>query len=273
MLRMFPIAGRTMASVAPTGLPTRTWTVDQVVEWATSVISQEDARFLKDQRICGKSLLKLKTQQLVTAGLKLGPASALVEAIRPSLDGPAQALSAFLRSQRSTLATRCSPYLLAISHPCVALLLSHLFPLRPPTALPPHFPPCAEPKTILIDLSEGKEDPVPFTIESQSELNQLRRDFGAGGFMNGTRRAILKVEDLVDGDAYTMLFNKGSGLTKLQGGMETMQGTLKSLDEAFEEDVSPCPAVFSLSFLSFFLPPPSILSFARSFIHFALHPS
>jgi hypothetical protein len=154
------------------------------------------------------------------------------------------------------------------------LLLSHLSPLRPPTALPPHFPPCAEPKTILIDLSEGKEDPVPFTIESQSQLDQLRRDNGASGLMNGTRRAVLKVEDLVDGDAYTMLFHKGSILTKLQGGMETMQGTLKSLDEAFEEDVSPCPAVFSLSFfLSFFLPPPSILSSARSFIHSALHPS
>jgi len=127
-----------------------------------------------------------------------------------------------------------------------------------------------KPKTILIDLSEGEEDPVPFTIESQDQLDKQFLCNGASGLMNGTYRAILKVEELVDGDAYTMLFNNGSKLTKLEGGVKTLQGTLKSLDEVFEGDVSPCPAVLSLSFfLSFFLPPSPILSFAHSYTPFS----
>jgi hypothetical protein len=85
--------------------------------------------------------------------------------------------------------------------------------------------------------------------------------------MNGTRRSIRKVEELVNGDAYTMLFHKGSTLAKLSGGVDTLRGTVKSLDAAFEDDVSPTTALYSPSFLSFFLPPPSIPSFARSLVH------
>jgi hypothetical protein len=150
-------------------------------------------------------------------------------------------------------------------------LLSHLSPLRPPTALPPLSPTpfvvlrCADPKTILIDLTEGKEQPVPFIIKSQTMLDELRRDNGALGLMNGTRRAVLTMEELVDGSVYTFVHDMTSGLTKLRGGVEMIQGTLKTLDEAFEQDVSPCPVVLSLSFLTFFLPPSSILSFAHSY--------
>jgi hypothetical protein len=61
-----------------------------------------------------------------------------------------------------------------------------------------------KPKTILIDLSEGEEDPVPFTIKSQDQLDKQLLRTGAHGLMNGTHRAILEVEELVDGDAYTM---------------------------------------------------------------------
>ena len=129
---------------------------------------------------------------------------------------------------------------------------------------------CAESTTIHIDLSEGKEDPVPFTIESQDQLDKQLLRTGASGLMNGTYRAILKVEELVDGDAYTMLYDTSSKLTKLEGGVKTLQGTLKTIDEAFERDVSPCPAVLSLSFfLSFFLPPSPILSFAHLYTPFS----
>jgi hypothetical protein len=126
---------------------------------------------------------------------------------------------------------------------------------------------CAESTTIHIDLSEGKEDPVLFTIKSQSQLDQLLLCNGASGLMNGTRRSIREVEELVNGDAYTMLFHKGSTLAKLSGGVDTLRGTVKSLDAAFEDDVSPTTALYSPSFLSFFLPPPSIPSFARSLVH------
>ena len=153
-----------------------------------------------------------------------------------------------------------------------------------PSVRPPHFQRspspvvvlrCAEPKTIHIDLSEGKEDSVLFTIEDQSQLDQLWTSNGASGLMNGTRRSILKVEELVNGDAYTMLFHEGSKLAKLSGGVETLQGTVKTLDAAFEDDVSPTTALYSPSFLSFFLPPPSIPSFARSLVRSftVLHPS
>ena len=153
-----------------------------------------------------------------------------------------------------------------------------------PSVRPPHFQRspspvvvlrCAEPKTIHIDLSEGKEDPVLFTIEDQSQLDQLWTSNGASGLMDGTRRSILKVEELVNGDAYTMLFHEGSKLAKLSGGVETLQGTVKTLDAAFEDDVSPTTALFSPSFLYFFLPPPSIPSFARSLVRSftVLHPS
>jgi hypothetical protein len=101
-------------------------------------------------------------------------------------------------------------------------------------------------------------------------MEKIQLNCGAIGLMNGTRRAILEMEELVDNSVYTFVHDSTSGFSKLRGGMDTVQGALKTLDEAFEQDVSPCPVVLSLSFvLPFSLPHSSTL--VRSYAHPILH--
>ena len=61
--------------------PLHDWPPARVADWAASIISLENAALLKDQEICGKSLLKLRKHELKGFGMPHGPACNLVEAV------------------------------------------------------------------------------------------------------------------------------------------------------------------------------------------------
>jgi hypothetical protein len=61
--------------------PLHDWPPARVAEWAVSVIGLEDAAHLEKEKICGKSLLKLRKHELKGFGMPHGPAFNLLEAV------------------------------------------------------------------------------------------------------------------------------------------------------------------------------------------------
>jgi hypothetical protein len=78
-LAQYQMCVRTMATAACS--PLHDWPPARVAEWAASIISLENAALLKDQEICGKSLLTLRKHELKSIGMTLGSASNLLEAV------------------------------------------------------------------------------------------------------------------------------------------------------------------------------------------------
>ena len=159
----------------------------------------------------------------------------------------------------------------------VVLLLSRFFPFArhvPTAASPPLLPPVAlrhaEPKEIFIALSKAEGQGLRFTIEDQKAMDRLlRRPPGALGLDSDGEVAVTQLEGLTDGHTYRMAHDRTDRLTTLEGGFQTLQGTLKNIDEALESDVSVVvkrpfelpPFFFSPSLLSIsvLIPPPSSL--------------
>ena len=75
-------------------------------------------------------------------------------------------------------------------------------------------------------------------------MDQVRRDSpGALGYIDCSSDsdgevAVRQFEGLTDGHTYRMAHDRTDRLTKLEGGFQTLQGTLKNIDEALESDVS-----------------------------------
>jgi len=240
------------------------WSPRDVAEWARRKvgIDEEDANVLEKMKYSGESLPELRKHELIQAGMPGGVASKLMKAVRElvlpplpgvwhhdprlSASGRITLLPAFTRksvvSARIALCTYrvrlCSTFsCLAPPFVTIAQTLSFLPPTLPPSLLLV-IPRCAEPKTILIDLSEGKKELVSYTIESQIILDKLQEKFGAGGLMNGTSRAVLKFEELVDGDTYIFLYDESSGITKLKANDQQQQGQLDNIASALEKEVT-----------------------------------
>ncbi len=58
------------------------WTIDQVCEWASTVIKSEHAQKLKPQEIDGAALLGMNYEKFREYGIPGGPATNLIEAIK-----------------------------------------------------------------------------------------------------------------------------------------------------------------------------------------------
>eukprot|EP00035_Acanthoeca_spectabilis_P018623 m.397868 g.397868 ORF g.397868 m.397868 type:complete len:365 (-) comp16773_c2_seq38:395-1489(-) len=99
-------------------------------------------------------------------------------------------------------------------------------------------PPAPAHKTIKIDMSEGEEDPVEFTIKSQSDMEKLFLQYGAGGLMNGTNRSVRDFEELKDGDSYIFVFYSSSGMRKLEKSVGNQQRRLNNMTKAMEKQAN-----------------------------------
>ena len=132
-------------------------TSNQVAGWATTCIGAKHAAVLEKQEICGQALLTLRLHELVQYGMPHGPAAKLLKAVLPGVSflwcGLCVCLVVWfvcINSVTPSLVRPSLPRLHALHALCVflplprlacdALLLSHPFPLRPPTALPPLSP-------------------------------------------------------------------------------------------------------------------------------------
>jgi hypothetical protein len=78
--------------------PRKNWKVGDVTKWAKNFVDSEDAiKVLEEQEIDGDSLLRISQEDLVNAGMKLGPASKIIAALKPdiSLDLSTRNLDSF----------------------------------------------------------------------------------------------------------------------------------------------------------------------------------
>jgi len=66
--------------------PRKNWKVGDVTKWAKNFVESEDAiKVLEEQEIDGDSLLRISQEDLVNAGMKLGPASKIIAALKPDI--------------------------------------------------------------------------------------------------------------------------------------------------------------------------------------------
>jgi hypothetical protein len=84
-----PLAGITIESASYFHLvsvakPVAQWTVDEVFEWAKTIVAEKHARILKVQEVDGQVLLALTEEKLVKKPYKIlgGPATKLEIAIK-----------------------------------------------------------------------------------------------------------------------------------------------------------------------------------------------
>ena len=57
------------------------WTIAHVLEWARKIVAEKHALKLKEQEVDGSALLLLTKEDLMKAGIPLGPAANLAAAI------------------------------------------------------------------------------------------------------------------------------------------------------------------------------------------------
>lgn len=53
-----------------------------MVEWGKTIVDEKSAKILEDQEISGETLLQLSLEELMSAGMKLGPAKKIIAALK-----------------------------------------------------------------------------------------------------------------------------------------------------------------------------------------------
>ena len=254
------------------------WTCDDVIEWARPLFSAKhlDVDALKAAQLDGESLLEMrKNQNLMNALMRDGLkptvvhklAAAARELVAPGVS-PRHPLSLLVcppfppmhmdrRAPPFGLClaslTRASTILSHHARSCVyystnkhiILHLSRLFPFHrcPAPLLASVAPRHAEPKTIFIALSEVEGQGSRITIKDQKNMDQVRQDFRAGGFIDCSSGpdgevVVRQIEELTGGHAYRMSYDRTDRLTKMEGRVEVVEGTQKSTSKALQADVS-----------------------------------
>ena len=65
--------------------PRKDWKIDDVTKWAKNYVGDEAIKVLEVQEIDGEALLQISQEALVNAGMKLGPASKIIAALKPDI--------------------------------------------------------------------------------------------------------------------------------------------------------------------------------------------